>query len=346
MKVLCLYNDFGPKFVREGWGRVFSYCGHEFRFWNPATKPTFEIFDEFEPDLLIATTYDVDRALYKNIVRRPAMKVALFGSAYGPIMNEIDEKEFPIVLAKQAEVATIAELKKEVNKPDLVFIHTSGDYIHYQLDGWAKLGIKTDGILNAADIFVYLNGVAKPEFACDVGFVGGYWPYKSRNLNKLLSLAGEGIYNIKIFGNQKWEIPQYLGYLEDNQVNNFFASAKICPNISEPHSTSLGLDIVERPFKVFASGGFCISDRVKELTDLLPDFPIYDDYDDFKGKIDYWLTHDEDRHNLRCWVQDKIWLKHTYFERVAQMLENLNLHDEAEGIRKGKDKFCENVDCN
>ena len=347
MKVLCLYNNFGPKFVREGWGRVFKYCGHEFRFWSPEKEATFEVFDEFEPDLVIATTYDLDRALLKNIVKRPNLKVVLFGSAYGPIINDIDQKKYPIVTAKQQEIETISALFHLVGKPNLIFLHTANKYIDYQLSWWGNMGINIDGILNAADVFVYINGKKRDNLICDIGFVGGYWGYKSRNLDKyLLTLAGKQQYNIKIFGNQKWPIPEYLGYIDDDMVNDLFASAKICPNISEPHSTDLGFDCVERVFKVWSSGGFCISDRVAELQELIPDFPTYGDYKDFETAIDYWLTYPKQKEELRRHIQKIIFDKHTYFDRVAQILQNIDMNQESELVLKKKEEYFENLNCN
>ena len=50
-------------------------------------------------------------------------------------------------------------------------------------------------------------------------------------------------------------------------MSSLFSSATVCPNVSEAHSQDFGYDIIERPFKVLSSGGFCISDYVESMAE-------------------------------------------------------------------------------
>lgn len=333
MKVLCQYNHCGPSFVRTGWKNVFEYCGHSFRFWEQEYEPAMKVFKEYEPDLFIGTTYSLERALIKCIKSRPKMKVALFGSANGEVCGLAN---YPITKCTPEEVEKVKDVY-----PDLIFLHTTGNFIDYQLKGWKDYCKKYDGILNAADIFEYIHGKQTECFSADISFVGGYWPYKSRNLNNtLVRLAGENSgYNIKIFGNQPWPIPQYLGTIENNYVKDVFVSAKICPNISESHSTDLGFDIVERPFKVFSSGGFCISDYVEELQMILPDIPKFKSYQEFYVLLFKFLKDSKEKEELRRSIQKQIFEQHTYFDRVEKMLYNVNMIKEAQDIKKKKGEY-------
>ena len=64
-------------FIRQGWARAFSYAGHEAILWDINTKNAFDAFDEFEPDLFIGQTYNVNSAIFKCIKLRPNMKVII-----------------------------------------------------------------------------------------------------------------------------------------------------------------------------------------------------------------------------------------------------------------------------
>jgi hypothetical protein len=339
MKVLCIYTDAGPSYVRTGWGRVFKACGHEFTFWKQST-PAFDAFSKVEPDLFIGTTYDLDRATIKNIVSRPNMKVILFASAWGPYLKDVDLKKYPLVVVSEQEKKLVEKLKKETGKPDFVFIHAHDRWLEGTMSGWRDIGVEPVGVLNAADTFDYLGGVARPELACDVAFVGGYWPYKAGNLNKyILPLChpDTGL-NVKLFGNSPWPVHQYLGGIENSDVRDLFASAAVCPNVSEPHSTDLGWDVIERPFKVLAAGGFCISDHVEEARDLFTDLelPMAASPAHLEQMIRYYLDHPETRAKHVEAGRHKVLLEHTYFDRVCQFFDHLGMPKESANVLRVK----------
>lgn len=342
MKILCIYTPCGPSYVRSGWGRVFAACGHDFRFWTPESKSAHDAFGEFEPDVAILTTYDCDRALAKCIAARPNMKVAMFGSAWGHLLKDIDTKKYPLVITSESEKKLLAKLKEETGKPDFVFVHVSDKYLDGTMGGWKSIGIKPVGILNAADTFVYLDGTSKPELKCDVGFCGGYWPYKARNLDRyILPLChpSAGL-KVKIFSNSPWPVAQYLGGIADADVANLFASATVCPNVSEPHSTDLGWDVIERVFKVPASGGFLISDKVKEIDEIFISgrgtIPQADSTKDMFDMIQHYVAHPEERDPVIKRTRRNVLLDHTYFERVHQMWTEFGLEAEAARVLKVK----------
>lgn len=333
MKVLCEYTPCGPSYVRTGWGRVLSALGHEFYFWRPELKPAFDIFAEIEPDLFLGTTYGTDRAVAKNIIARPWMKVALFCSAWGKLADEIPE-EYPITRVRHVEKATIEWLKKTCGKPDFVFSHVGDSFLEPVFGGWREIGVEPAGILNAADTFAYLGGARREEFVCDVGFVGGYWPYKATNLDRYmlpLCRPDSGL-RVKLFGNQPWPVADYLGLLDDDDQKDVFVSATVCPNVSEPHSTEFGYDIVERPFKVLAAGGFCVSDRVEEMEEVFPRDTLLRvaTPHEFFNVIRRCIAYPEDRQSYIEAGRRHVLENHTYFHRVAKMLRLLGEEPEAQ----------------
>jgi hypothetical protein len=310
---------------------VFSALGHDFRFWDPNQKPAFDVFSEFEPELYLGTTYETDRAVAKCIARRPHMKVALYASAWGPYLKDVDLQKYPLVVTSEQEKRALADLKKTTGKPDFVFIHAHGRWLDGTMSGWKEIGVDYHGVLNAADTFVYLNGRRRPELECDIGFVGGYWGYKARNIDRyLLPLLhpSTGL-RAKVFGNQPWPVHQYLGTCSDEDARDLFVSATVCPNISEPHSTECGWDVVERPFKVMAAGGFCVSDEVDEAEAVFGgDLLMGIGAGHFQDLVRYYSKNPSEREKWIRAGRGRVLREHTYFDRVADIFGHLGMQNE------------------
>jgi hypothetical protein len=333
MNILCNWSPCGPSYVRNGWRKVFEYLGHRFVFWNKEQQPAFDVFSEVNPDIYIGCTYEVDRAVYKNIQNRPNMKVALFGSAWSPYVADVDVQKYPIVIASDVEKQTIEKLKKETGKPDFVFVHVTDRFLSHTMSGWKEIGVTPIGILNAADIFTYYKGNYKPELQCDIGFVGGFWGYKSKNLyTHMIPLCNDSGVSVKIFGNQNWPVVQFLGSCSDSDARDLFVSATVCPNVSEPHSTDLGWDVIERPFKIFSSGGFCVSDYVEEANEIFSpnELVMRKTSSDFTQTIKYFVESPASRNNYMERSRRKVLTEHTYFQRVEKMLRAFTMTQEAD----------------
>jgi hypothetical protein len=268
------------------------------------------------------------------------MRVILFASAWGPYLKDVDPKKYSLVVATEQEKRLVEKLKKETGRPDFVFIHAHDKWLEGTMSGWRDIGIEPVGILNAADTFDYLGGQVRPELVCDVAFVGGYWPYKARNLNNyILPLChpDSGL-NVKVFGNSPWPTEKYLGGIENHDVRDLFVSATVCPNVSEPHSTDLGWDVIERPFKVLAAGGFCVSDYVPEARDLFTEeeLPMAESPSQMAGMIRHFVECPELRQRFIDAGRRKVLLDHTYFDRVTLMFDHLGLPTESTRVLKVK----------
>lgn len=339
MRILCQSVNCAPRCVRIGWGHAFINAGNEFFFWEKENAAIFDAMSQINPDIFICNTYDVDEAIFRCIKARPEMKVAMFASAWGELTDSLDKSVYPVVVIDDKEKRLLEKLKRETGKPDFVFIHITPKYLEPTMGKWKNIGIKPIGIMNAADLFLYYNGTWRPELACDIGYVGGYWPYKSNHLNILVNACRQSSLKIKIFGNG-WQVPQHLGFIDDNKVKDVFASAMIAPNFSEPHS-SIYPDIVERVFKVPTSGGCLISDDV-DLTEVFQnkEVPIFKDYAQFIDLIRYLINHEEERAKLAYKQRKIILANHHYGHRVGQMLQEFGLEKEAhECVERYNAKF-------
>lgn len=339
MKIL-ITND-GPtanKFIRLGYARAFQAAGHNVYIHEIGSKPLFDIFDEFEPDLLMTQTYNITETMVKCIEERPAMKVIMKGSDWGSL--DIDLKEFPVLVANNKEIELISLLKSTTGKPDFIHGHYHPNRIQKTHGCWNQINdIPIVGLMSAADIFSFTNGEKREAFDSDICFVGGYWGYKARSLDKyIIPLCNPNKpYRVKIFGNQPWGISQYCGFLKDELVKDALASATICPNISEPHSQVYGYDIVERPWKLLSNKCFCISDYVESMDkDVFTNDEIVfaKNPQEFEELIVHYLKYPDERLGYIERGYNTVMSNHTYFHRIISIFENLGLSWEANNILK------------
>ena len=358
MKIVIQKEAGASQFVRDGWHRCLSYCGHEVHEFHIGKQAIFDVFSRAEQDkkpidIFLGTTYGIDNTIEKLIRQKPNLKVGLFASAFGPIINKIDLKEYPIHYISEEEKERLGKLKRETGKPDLVYIHITDRHLEQSLAYWGALNIKYIGLLNAADTFVYLNAKFDPKYQTDISFVGGYWPYKAKTLNKYIgrlsndSLIASGQIGMRVYG-YNWQLPQYLGSINHGEDAKIFASSKICPNISEGHSYIFD-DIVERVFKVPCANGFLICDNVslKEIG-LEGITPQFSSYEEFRSLIEKFSKNESNEERLALTSQMKDVILgirnpqkegHTYFDRMAKLMLNLGFSQESDNILAHKVKY-------
>ena len=336
MKILI--SSDGPHahyYIRMAWARVFSSMGHDVELWSKDSIPAYDVFDEYEPDIFMGQTYNITEPLINCIKERPHMKVVMRGSDWGDFQKNINTQEYPILVASEEEKKMMERLKEETGKPDFIHNHYTQNWIDVTHNKWKDIGIRPVSLIHAGDIFEYSLQPKSNLFSCDVGFVGGYWPYKAKSLDKfLIPLCHPvGKYKVKIFGNSDWPVVQYLGTIKSKNVSSFFQSATVCPNISEPHSQDFGYDIIERPFKILMSGGFCISDYVESMAnDVFTNEEIIfaKTPEEFETLIEYYVNNPDERMKHIEAGYNSVMSKHTYYHRMAKMFEELEMPEEAE----------------
>lgn len=322
-------HETAPFRIRMGWKNTLEYCGFQCHLWTASKKSAFDIFNEFKPDLFIGDSFSLSQDIIRCLLKYKPYKVAFYCSAFGEFADQIDPNQYPIVKISQKEFDNIKLLKEKINKPDLMFLHLTDDYVNPIIGKWqSELGIPVTGILTGADTFLYNKGIKKSEYECDIAFIGGYWQYKAQNLDKyIMPLCQYPFkYKTKIFGYNRWSCLNYLGAVKEEEQKNIFASANICPNIHESHSNDFGFDVVERIFKVPIAGGFLISDYVSELRNLFTkdEIPTFTNYQEFIDLIEYFLKNPEDRFPFIKKTREKILNNHTYFHRMSKLFHALN----------------------
>jgi hypothetical protein len=344
--VINVDNRCGHYPYKKGIANVLRYCGHQVYLWYtefPDAPAILDIFSQFKPDILYTNSYSLDSATMKAMEKYPETKLILFSSAHGEA-NTLP-MEYPLVRVTDQEKEYVEHLRK-IDRPNFMFLHHHNNVIDFTLGGWKKeFGVNIAGIKHGGDLFTFFKGQRDKNLICDIGYCGGYWAYKGINIRKFIFPLCDPNrippLNVKIFGNQgDWaNLPQYLGFAQDQTLNNLFASATICPNVHEPHSTDYGIDVVERPFKVISSGGFCISDHVKSLVeDYFPDneIPTATTGEEYGELVNYYLKNEDEREKLRGRQYKRVLGEHTYFESVADIFANLNMPDMVRDVMNHK----------
>ena len=317
-------------YERMTWANAFLACGINVAIWDIKQHSAFDVFDTFNPDLFLGQSYNLDEATIKCIYERPHLKVGLRAGDWGDQTKEIDFNKFNILTCSPKEREILKKLKDETGQPEFVHIHYTQDAISKTHNYFETIGIKPVSIMMSADTVSYGNAKFDPSLECDIGFVGGFWEYKGKVIRPYFFplLEEVGKYRIKIFGNQPWPANQYCGLINDEDVKNLFVSAKICPNLSEPHAHEFGFDVNERIFKILYAGGFCISDNVVGYRNVFEDGVVYADCPlDFKNKIEFYLNNEEQRKKIADRGNLLVKQKHTGFHRIAQILNEFGYSD-------------------
>lgn len=103
-----------------------------------------------------------------------------------------------------------------------------------------------------------------------------------------------------------------------------FKKSRINLNIS---LRSIKSGIPLRAFDIMGNGGFLLSNYQEDfLENFTPgvDFVYYESEEDLLQKIDYYLTHEEERRAIAKNGHDKVAKAHTYRDRVRKMLSDLS----------------------
>ena len=325
MKILISNDGYHAHYYqRQSWVNAFAKMqGVSVALWDINSVSAFDVFDGFEPDIFLGQLYNLTPSIVKCIKERPHLKVGLRAGDWGDHEKEVDKSIYNILYATKEEIETLKELQGETGQVSFVHIHYSKEALKQTHNYYDSIGVRATSIMMCADTDAYSNPEPDPDYACDIGFVGGYWPYKGQVIEPYLFplLENVGEYNVKIFGNQNWYVNQYCGFIDEPKVKDLFASAKICPNLSEPHAQAFGFDVNERIFKILCAGGFCVSDNVAGYNMFGDGIVIADSPADFKEKIDHYIKNESERKAIASKGRDFVLKNHSNQIRAMEILK-------------------------
>jgi len=239
-------------------------------------------------------------------------------------------------------------LKDEKDKVDMIKNGLLGDIFFHvvdQKDKRMKGFSKTTGkifhtIPLAADKTLMFPNYDQ-KFKADISYIGTNLPQKKNYFKELLFPLSKK-YKLNIYGQDWTIIDKSLGWIQriGQYFNNSFlkgiqkpklsledegkiySSTKICVNIHENYQRKFGGDINERFFKILACKAFQITDYVRWIDqNFNSDEVVYaKTKKEWFEKIDYYMKHPEERKKIAEKGYKKVIKKHTYHNRVKQMI--------------------------
>ncbi len=302
--------------IAKGWRNALASLGHKVILWDG----NHSVWVNHKPDIYIGCS-----GWRQTLPPNHNAQVATHVNPYcdekiqvpgGPLINE----------SQDAINWTLAQ------KPKFVFGYGLQDDMNQWWYKWKRNhGIDMVGMPNAADVTIYKPGVPNPALACDVGWVGGYWPYKAINLDKYIVPVARKYKSVWL----GWSGPKDLwrGSTTQEDICSLFHSAKICPCVVEPHTTRYGIDMPERIFKVAASGALAISDPVLGIErffskDVLPLASNPSHYMQLCGM--YIKMDPVARKNQANLLRNEVLRNHTYYNRIRSFLWSFGCYEQVD----------------
>lgn len=212
------------------------------------------------------------------------------------------------------------------SQPSFVFTTSPSSSFEFY-EGWMKHGVRLFSFPLAWDEIAYPeNPVYDPEFEnIALAFVGGYWKYKARQLDRYLSKYEN---NLTVFGYTEWPYGKYGGLLPIEREASLYRQAKVSPVINEPHVEVMNVDQNERVFKVLGSGGFAVTDAVPSYREWFSEdeLPIPKNEAEFHEIVHLALEDSDFNFRFRKAGHRAVIERHRYSCRAEEVLKALNIH--------------------
>ena len=164
------------------------------------------------------------------------------------------------------------------------------------------------------------------RFDHDVIFVGskGYhpeYPYRPQLIDYLRETYGKRFLHVGGDGD--------TGTVRGDKLNKIYARSKVAIGDSLNIGFNYPYYTSDRMFESTGRGGFTIYPAIKGLEDLFEptELVLYEhgNLEDLKTKIDYYLSHDTEREQIRMLGHKKTKNHHTYVNRWTTILKEFNL---------------------
>lgn len=320
MKVLIQDGLSAHHYWRLGLANAFIKLGNSVQLWNEKIKSEFDTFSEFEPDIFITSSFQLNRAIIKNIIKRPHLKVLIYTHHYGQIDSELSKK-YPIGISTDEEKKNIEFIIKNHSGKIVGFSQYPEYFLKESHNYWQNIGLDVKSSLLAADTTVFYPEYNE-KYQCDLFIVSGWWQYKSEQLDKYITPLFFPLtkLNIKVAGNG-WNQIQSLGYINDNTARKFYSSSKTNINIFESHSLEIP-DYNGRLWTIPACKGLQISQNVYGINDYFDENEIitFDNQKDFLEKLSFYIKNEDKTQEIKEKSYQKIINFHTYEHRILEIL--------------------------
>jgi hypothetical protein len=195
---------------------------------------------------------------------------------------------------------------------------------------WKALGVDHRWLRPAVRHDAVHKGMFRPEYACDVAFVGsngiGYhdkaWPYRKELMQQLRAMCQRNGWSFRNPGGDHPKISR------GEDMNDFYQSARVTVGDSLCLDRDKTLYASDRAYEAPGRGGLLIMPQLDFLDeDYAGHLPMdkWGDWADLERKIRHYLTNEEDNRAVREETQAIVANEHTYVHRVQELLQGVGL---------------------
>lgn len=195
-----------------------------------------------------------------------------------------------------------------------------------QMADWFNRETKVKGRYLQAGVFHQECSYYKPEtYKNEVIFVGskGYhpeWSYRPKLIDWLRATYGDRFLHVGGDGQ--------TGTVRGEALNYQYAHTKVsvgdslCINFDYPYYWS------DRVYETLGRGGFMIHPYIQGMGDHFEDrkhlvFYDFNNFEQLKGLIDYYLEHDDEREAIRLAGHEHVKANHTYLQRWEHIIKEV-----------------------
>lgn len=160
----------------------------------------------------------------------------------------------------------------------------------------------------------------------DILFVGSNWHDRTS-----LRYALEEGFEVAVYGyNWAGIVPDDMykaSYIDNNKLNQYYASAKIVLNDHRPDMKENGF-VNNRIYDATAAGAMVVSDYMKEIEEVYGDsVPMYKNKEELREILSYYLTHEEQRREKASKAREITLKYYTNTDVAKKILEITNDDD-------------------
>jgi spore maturation protein CgeB len=309
--VRILFANTAP-IVKYGIGPALAELGHEVRYVFLDQEPSLEPYiDEFKPDIVFN-----DGGTGRMPKLFPLLEQRGIPHVYWAIEDPASFEDLSLPYAK---------------KSDVVFtpcVESLADYRQH--------GITAHLLMFACNPNYHRDGAPDPRFNHDIIFAGNnysYHPARQRGVATVLQPLIEQGYDVRVFGNEWWLDPNqaytipvqnYGGYMANEDLPAACATARI---ILGMHSIDTSRTMMSmRTFEVLGCGGFYLTQWTPAIEELFINhyhLVWSKSPEETLDLVKFYLQHPELRQKIARQGQAEVYRKHTYQQRVREILPYL-----------------------
>ncbi|GEM_PF-885499 len=302
----------GNRYIMLQYAAIFKYLGAQIQFLHFKDRANQQkIFSEFHPSIFFSATAD-------TFINNLDLDFINDYKARNSLLRIIWAEQFTVTDGLHHITPEKAKLIESGKIGDL-FITATDESVLPQIYGeWAnEFGINVKSLPFAANPLIHYELDFTPLF--DIGFIGSNSPSKFESIRTYLYPLLRK-YNGIVLGD-RWGGQDIM--VPPENINSFYTSVKIAPNIHQPFQRETGADCNERTFVIPACGGFSITDNVSCIKKYFkPDeIVIAEDLKEWFNLFEYFINTPEERRKYIINGRNRVMKDHTYFDRLCRLTD-------------------------